>query len=239
MSKIKPILFSTEMVQAIMEGRKTQTRRIIKLPVIENKRYAGGAYIEHKSGERTALEYHGNLPSPFKKGEILWVRESVKILSYKNIGSTYDYVYDYQFESDNTVVNRDKIPQRIVVNHINDLLYPKQYGTWLTKKQKVPNGCLKEMARLFLEVTNVRVERLQDISEDDAIAEGIEIIENEKYGRVFRNYFMGDQEHYFKVPELSFQSLWIKINGRASWDANPWVWVYEFKRVEKPQNFLS
>jgi len=90
----------------------------------------------------------------------------------------------------------------------------------------------KEAARFFLKVTNVRVERLQDISEEDAIAEGIEP------GEIgFKSY---NSKNIFEVDALwSFQNLWQSINAKKHpWKSNPWVWVYEFKRIEKPENFL-
>ena len=99
----------------------------------------------------------------------------------------------------------------------------------------------KKRARIFLEVTNVRVERLKDIYEEDAISEGID-----KKGDLYFNYFeskllgIGLQKEYFykEIPKVSFMSLWSKINGEDSWKANPWVWVYEFKVVEKPKDFI-
>ena len=99
----------------------------------------------------------------------------------------------------------------------------------------------KKRARIFLEVTNVRVERLKDISEEDAISEGID-----KKGDLYFNYVESEgyfkksfpKEYFYKeIPKVSFMSLWAKINGIDSWIANPWVWVYEFKVVEKPKDF--
>ena len=99
----------------------------------------------------------------------------------------------------------------------------------------------KKRARIFLEVTNVRVERLKDISEEDAISEGID-----KKGDLYFNYVESEgyfkksfpKEYFYKeIPKVSFISLWAKINGIDSWIANPWVWVYEFKVVEKPKDF--
>src|SRR5690606_17756762 len=139
------------------------------------------------------------------KGDVFWVRETWKKSPQKCTWQEYSYKANYP-------------------NVLSEL------GSWRPSIHMPKEAC-----RIFLEVTNVRVERLRDISESDAIAEGIEVINNEKFGRVFKHYFMGNQEHYFKVPELSFQSLWQSINGKNSWEANPWVWVYDFKRVEKPE----
>lgn len=82
----------------------------------------------------------------------------------------------------------------------------------------------REACRLFLKVTDVRAERLQDITEQDAIAEGISL---HKYG--YRDYLDWDSHH--TDPKESFRSLWISINGKDSWDQNPWVWVYQFEKL--------
>ena len=100
----------------------------------------------------------------------------------------------------------------------------------------------KKAARLFLKIINIRVERLFEISEKDAIAEGVEckIVENMKE---YRAYLVKESEHVFgknsypDTPECSFLELWEKINGNESVNSNPWVWVIEFERVEKPENF--
>jgi hypothetical protein len=81
-------------------------------------------------------------------------------------------------------------------------------------------------SRITLEVTGVRVERLQDISDADAKNEGIEVCEG---GAM--DYFANDYAQGF-TPKASFRSLWESLNGDSSWDANPWVWVVAFKRVE-------
>ena len=121
----------------------------------------------------------------------------------------------------------------------------------------------KEAARIFLKVTNVRCERLQDISEEDAIAEGIDRFENSLFNETrYRDYTDGKRrdKDFNRYPEIakqvgyshyggnpwpdwcdpitSFQSLWQSINAKKHpWKFNPWVWVYEFERIEKPENF--
>lgn len=98
----------------------------------------------------------------------------------------------------------------------------------------------KAACRLFLEITNIRVERLQDISEDDAIREGIKSeIFTPNSEKCYYFYPCNDlrDDSYIDLPKTSFYSLWQSINGPESWDENPWVWVIEFKRVNKPENF--
>lgn len=234
MKNFKPILFSTAMVQAILNLLKTQTRRIIKVPteftfknLYTTRRVWDSTKEENPNPIKTvavfldALGEEFPVKSKYQVGDILWVRETwcptgSEEYLHKETGRPYFYKAD-----------------------VKDLKAIKEIMQEFGYKWKPSIFMPKAACRIFLEVTNLRVERLQDIIGTDAVAEGIEVIENEKYGRVFKHYFMGDQEHYFKVPELSFKTLWQSINGHDSWDANPWVWVYDFKRIENPENFLS
>ena len=208
---IKPILFSTEMVQAILEGRKTQTRRIIKpqpkegiiTTAFDFKKgfYASKIKIEENPDR---FEITKLFKPKYQTGDILWVRESFAKPPIYAFGVKYIYKAGFN----------------------------ESICGW-----KPSIHMPKEAARIFLEVTNVRVERLQDISEDDAIAEGIEIIDYaESILAVFKNYNLKEKKGTL-YPRLSFRTLWEKINGEDSWNANPWVWVYEFKVVEKPKDF--
>ena len=101
----------------------------------------------------------------------------------------------------------------------------------------------KEACRLFLKIKNIRVERLQDITQEDAIAEGIGswVEERMKSKPVHYQIYWtepGDESMYSSCPILSFESLWKSINGVQNWDANPWVWVIEFEKCDRPENFL-
>jgi hypothetical protein len=179
MQKIRPILFSTPMLQAILEGRKTMTRRLVKDPI---KQWA----IDGEKNE----QYMNRLStqSPNQIGDILWVRETFNT-NWNNTG--FIYRADEQYPAKNT-------------------------NFW--------KPCLfmpKQACRIWLEVTNVRLERLQDISEMDAIAEGVIRLNEDD------------------IPTYLFQKLWQSINGANSWEEDPWVWVYEFKQVEMPINFLN
>ena len=211
---IKPILFSTEMVQAILEGRKTQTRRIIKpqpkegiiTTAFDFKKgfYASKIKIEENPDR---FEITKLFKPKYQTGDILWVRESFAKPPIYAFGVKYIYKAGFN----------------------------ESICGW-----KPSIHMPKEAARIFLEVTNVRVERLKDISEEDAIAEGID-----KKGDLYFNYFESKllgkglpKEYFYKeISKVSFMSLWSKINGIDSWKANPWVWVYEFKVVEKPKDF--
>lgn len=87
-------------------------------------------------------------------------------------------------------------------------------------------------SRILLEITAVRVERLQDISEADAIAEGVEPFRDFLPAGHWKRYHDGATNGYVDCPIASYASLWTTINGAGSWAANPWVWVVEFKRVQ-------
>ena len=213
-TQYKPILFSTEMVQAILEGRKKLTRRTQGLEII-NKNPDDwfldglkilGRFIFHNLKSKEEIQ----IKPKFEIGDILWVRETWQ-----------------------TTWNENKKSW--------DTIYKADGGYWIDDdgimKWKPSIYMPKEAARIFLEVSNVRVERLKDISEEDAIEEGIEIIHYaENILPVFRNYLLKEKKGTLN-PRLSFRTLWEKINGEDSWDANPWVWVYEFKVVEKPKDF--
>lgn len=169
----KPILFSTEMVKAILEGRKTQTRRIVKDIVTAIK--PGTSPIQYKG---------------INKGDILWVRET--------FGETLD-------ENANTI-----------------FYYKADHDVW--DKYKPSIHMPKEAARLFLKVTNVRVERLIDISEEDAMAEGV----------LFTWY---DEKRNIKIEAAKsiFLRLWKEIYPKS--ENNPFVFVYEFEVMDKPKDF--
>jgi hypothetical protein len=92
-------------------------------------------------------------------------------------------------------------------------------------------------SRIQLEITNVRVERLNDISEQDAKAEGIEVVGGPTSCCPYRNYRIGkvgEMSLHCSAPSRSFMTLWESINGAGSWNENPWVWVVEFKKIENP-----
>lgn len=236
-SRFKPILFSTPMVQAILEGRKTQTRRIIDLPkgINVSDFYSGDKGFLTTKGFfqlilKTDFEKAITLFPKYKIGDILWVRETFGVHEGSVQGS---YAYSEGEEV--------KFPPHFLQNGIRRCIdfkadYPKSSLKW-----KPSIFMPKEACRIFLKVTDVRVERLQDISEEDAIAEGIGIA---RWTNNFINYM--NHENSFdknstylglKGAICSFWSLWEKINGEKSWEENPFVWVYTFERIERPHDF--
>lgn len=202
-AKEHPILFSTPMVQAILEGRKTQTRRIVKFP------------LRHPEYELRIGEGETAPPVCFCKysvGDILWVRETwgrIQPTHATPDGRPYDGWFTFKADYE------DEKPGWEEGNYI--------FSGW-----KPSIHLPRKVCRLFLEVENIKVERLHDISEEDAISEGVE--QNRD----------GSWHDYIEPNRLcqdaakpSFHSLWMKINGEKSWQSNPWVWVISFKPILK------
>jgi hypothetical protein len=201
--KERPILFQGAMVRALLDGSKTQTRRMVKdlpsWPITEicqcrDKWMPNGPA---SSGVGMAAG-HWRLCPYGQPGDRLWVRETHSPMGDTQSPSSCWYRADREY------------PQ--VRKWIPSIHMRRQYS------------------RILLEVVSVRVERLNDCSAADAIAEGIRRID-EGFERWHPD--PADTEHTgtTKDPVLSYRGLWESINGAGSWDANPWVWVVEFKRV--------
>jgi len=192
--KERPILFSAQMIRAILEGRKTQTRRIIK-----------PAPGDHPDDDGSVLY---RCPYGYK-GDRLWVRES---FSYHLLDDGFWYW------ADGNVADKD------------------------CTKPKPSIHMPRRASRISLEVTKVRVERLREISEDDAKAEGVRIpvsTEGCKPGMgvplmdLCSPYWVSggkrSTDHAFRCE---YAVLWDEINGKGSWAKNPWVWVIEFRTLK-------
>ncbi|MCK9220243.1 MAG: hypothetical protein M0P47_09370 [Bacteroidales bacterium] len=187
----KPILFSTTMVQAILEGRKTMTRRIIKPQPDGRGLRTTSVFFEDWHGKEVKTKY--------KKGDVLWVRENF----YKCIDNN-DRVYYAATEKPTDTPKRH---------------YKLKPCIYLPRAD----------ARIFLKITDVKVERLRDISNGDAVREGIKRLP--EVGNHYPDY--ENKDGIFVTPKGSFSSLWTSINGSGSWDANPWIWVISFERINK------
>jgi hypothetical protein len=225
--KERPILFSTPMVKAILEGRKTQTRRILKanfhpdtFRVTLMDTTDGVIAIPRDDSDRMLGE---RVKCPYGKiGDRLWVRET-----WGDVTGAFqdaDELRNVAFKADESVWNC--YGQMVYLEQ----LY--QSGIYVDKWR--PSIFMpKFAARLWLEITNVRVERLQDISEADAQAEGCrnksDVIGSEHVSGYWGN---GQPSAYSRYAyKTTFQLLWYSINGQESWDANPFVWVIEFKKL--------
>ena len=244
---IKPILFNTEMVRAILDGRKSYTRRMIK-PQPQSRlcyTYAGGNCGTWGYPSKTAYEDWGDeykLPEditdeelkrrwnpPYHTDDILYVRETWQCWRAHRYEATADIRFRaggdevrLQFANGNT----DSINRLDYDTFIHKWF--SHYGEW-----KPSLFMPKEAARIWLKVTDVRIERLQDVTEDGAKAEGaidnrgfIHSPENE-YDRIHTA-----REHFIKIWNSTIKKFDI---DRYGWDANPWVWVIKFERCEKPK----
>ena len=201
--KERPIIFSAPMVRALLSGEKTQTRRAMKLKPHQQieERDDGTPWPWMHDGERDADAW---LSCPYgQPGDRLWVRESWSPDPPDVDGWGYTAWAGCREGQIAGVPERFRHPR--FCNYAADWLHgPIRW----TPSIHMPRWA----SRITLEVTSVRVERLQDISEADAAAEGV--------------HTDPDCPAYD-----AYQALWEQINGKGSWDANPWVWVLDFKHV--------
>ena len=200
---IKPILFNTEMVRAILDGRKSCTRRLVKpepqgyFEVSEEP-----LYIYDTDGNQ------GKITPPYQPSDILYVRESYSEL-------TFGYVYKADGEN---------------IDHLGNVI-----------KWHPSIHMPKEAARIWLKVTDVRVERLQEITEEQACMEGTDPWDEACYENNGWHPTLSDPDSGGDPNMIDgFHKLWnstIKKSDldRYGWDANPWVWAIEYERCEKPE----
>ena len=204
--KERPILFSGAMVRALLAGTKTQTRRVVKQQPIPDSRFAGGWKVVGKGGEESAtcsplVAHHSPYGQP---GDRLWVRETFARVD----GQTRPWIEtDYKA----TYTHGDRLGDSLGI----------------TKKWSPSIHMPRHASRITLEITSVRVERLQNISEADALAEGIPSIDTPGAWTLP----IPANPNLTAIYLGTFCKLWEDINGPGSWDANPWVWVIEFKRL--------
>lgn len=214
------ILFKPEMIQAIEDGRKTMTRRIIK-PQPKHVGYVNGINYDwvwkdlcfSEDGLRSLFPLAA---APYRPGDRLYVKEGFRATYDADLGTCVEYRLDGTLRK----------PE-----------FPSEAIGWKWEQDSISVDCHrwssplfmpKWAARIWLEVTEVKVERVQEISENDACAEGVLPVTEpitEPNGLRHRAY----RREY----SYNFEKLWIKINGQQSWDANPWVWVYKFRRIER------
>lgn len=205
-TKARPILFSGPMVQAILDGRKTQTRRIVK-PQPTGEFFGPKAYrpsVSNRSGDlQPGPEQFGifdtcgewSIRCPYGcPGDRLWVRETWMEFDADHRISDARYAYRASTTKDGEAMRQEYIKCGRKYQWRPSIFMPR------------------DACRIHLEIRNVAVERLHEIDEEDAIAEG-----SSAAGQL--------------TAVNRFTNLWVKINGEGSFDANPWVWVIEFRRV--------
>ncbi len=247
-TKERPIIFNTEMVKAILDGRKTQTRRVIKPNEVWGiEWFAGDIQCQDLQSSYVELKYMESIGDDGKKvpaqwcvysnecpeegciplgqlygapGDRLWVRETYRPIYFQ--GGTTGDIIEYSYKAS---------PQRF-----------SDYDAKWKPSIHMPHSA----SRITLEIKNIRTERLQDISEEDAIAEGVtpncsliagaqacvgcgDECENKNE---YIHYGRSGEDFPAQSAKESFQSLWGSISGEKSWKENPWVWVIEFKMLE-------
>jgi hypothetical protein len=205
--KEHPILFSTPMVQALLEGRKTMTRRVVKPQPPDDHPFslcdARGCCAWGETGDEGDGWWpkDGAIRCPYGTiGDRLWVRETfTETTPTEPLNRKYVYKTDY-----------DGIHNSTMFKWKPSIFMPRA------------------ASRIMLEITNVRVERLNGISDQDATAEGVS---NEVYRYDDWKHHVGKDWMAHRIPLMNYAHLWESINGKGSWKENPWIWIIEFKRI--------
>lgn len=237
--KERPILFSGPMVRAILDGRKTQTRRVINpQPLLEtdalrdvpgeNRWWAAWIDSEEEFGvtyKPLGSDQQHEWACPYGvPGDRLWVRETWALIGALLI----DPCLNYRADNSQRPINHHK-------THA-DMWYPAGSNQWIDGEtlMKVPDKdgwrpsifMPRWASRITLEITDVRVQRVQEISEEDARAEGCGAVDYASGRECILDPALGSYR-------LHFHSLWDSINGKKyPWALNPWVWALTFRRVQ-------
>lgn len=224
--KEKPILFSVPMVQAILAGRKTQTRRIMKPQPIDQGNdcwfYGDDVYISKEElASHLFHEVYGNNGTPYGSvyngfGDRLWVRERFWQKGHSSASWDENGEWDGRWSWHQKVRFDKPVESEPVEWRCRPSIHMPRWAS-----------------RINLELVDVEAEQLRDISDDDAIAEGIEPVSQLGVLRVCGWKDYSGATPGFMSPRDSFRTLWESINSDPafSWSANPWLWVLKFKRV--------
>ncbi len=206
--QMKPILFNTEMVKAILDGRKSVTRRVVKPPALDRLIIGGNGKLLGSFDPGVSGEVYPTVDDcTYHPGEILYVRET-----YFEYKGHYYYKADEKDETLDALLSSPSLKWRPSIH--------------------MP----KEAARLFLRVTDVRVERLQSIRLLEILREGVHVLQKLKeYG-----YEMSEDD----IGRLEYKCCWDSTIKKTDlpiygWNANPWVWVIEFERISKEEAFKN
>ncbi|EKS8533925.1 hypothetical protein AAIP97_003385 [Klebsiella pneumoniae] len=235
--KERGMIFNGEMVRAILDGRKTQTRRImapqpaddIERGIFPNPEVIGWkSSRRHKHGSTTAHFCHYGKP-----GDRIWVRETWGVVShaFSDDGLMIDWVPDRPATAIHEMPFGNGYYSGYAIYAADgDFTWGDDDGYEDGRSCWKPSIHMPRAAsRILLEITDVRVERLNAISEEDATAEGVP-----PAGSLLPDYpgtFLTPKGD-FATAKVAFQRLWESIYGAENWQANPWVWVIEFKRIE-------
>lgn len=209
---IKPILFSGSMVRAILAGKKTQTRRVVKPPF----ELLPNGYLVRPDGHGGRF---GPYPAPYQPGDTLWVRETWREWDERDVEGVDDDPESFREWTPPT--------EPLSACFRADCGELEEEDREAGLKWRPSIFMPKHHCRLFLKVTGVRVQRLQDITVEDILAEGLSTTARE-------------HDACCHLRE-QWEELWDSINAARGFgfDTNPWVWVYEFKRTHKPEGWPS
>lgn len=202
---MKGILFRPDMIKAIVEGRKTQTRRLDGLKEINQEPDSWELSGFNKGGLPDFGVFHfwsiNNKELPvvtakprYRVGEVVYIKEAWAV------NPTYDDL------------KPSEIPSPAFVTYLND-----RHNVVLVGRNRSPLFMPEWAARHFIQITGVRSERLNQITEEDAIAEGI----------------LPEESPFDAPPAMRYATLWDSLNPKVKWETNPFVWVYSFKKVER------
>jgi hypothetical protein len=240
---MKSILFTPGNVKAIYDGLKWQTRRKINHfgNELHYDKLLGDWGLSDKPKHIEGVNWEWTLQTELDDNRMFKLKCPYKVSDILYVKETWAY-------QEPVTGSGEEIPDW--VNYIYKVDNPSP--DWRNGKWKSPLFMPEKSARLFIEITNVRVEKLQDISEQDAITEGVQMVNYDiapsayndmqgDWGAGYRDYMTDDfapnaEYPYVMTAKESYQTLWESIHGPGSWNLNPWVFTYDFKRVEKPKN---
>lgn len=226
MDRVLPILFNTDMVQAILDGRKTVTRRALKHPF---EVHPNGFITKPRGNERLC-----HYTPPYQTDDILYVRETWRVGAWDIHNQMIAFDYKDGTCGELVHIHDRKLFERLVDQSREDARKARcEYNgvDFVWEKGKSP--CRwhpsihmpKQAARIWLKVTDVRVERLHDMTLDDFLAEGV----------VIRPEAFNDPENAYIQARSEFARIWDSTIRESQTDLNPYVWVIEFERCEKPE----
>lgn len=211
---MKGIIFTEPNFHLTVQGIKKQTRRIVQVPkgavgVQVQTRAIDGAFwgcYALNENERTINPKTGQewvINPRYKVGETVYLKEP-----YIITGQTYEYEYLHENKTDIACIKRNG-------GYKNKLFMPEI------------------AARYFIKITNVRAERLQDISEEDCINEGIKVGRCGNESKWMKAFYMEEDNQPYITARRAYEMLINKINGKDTWQSNPWVWVYEYELIKQ------
>lgn len=213
---MKKIMFNDKigLTQAVLEGRKTMTRRIITHPSKFRGQNVCGYYVCRKpSGEVTEVCMYDEDERMIDEGQIF---------SKYQVGEVVDIAQSYK-DSGYDPDSLDRHPKDLSIRGLM-----KDSAGWNNKMFVKSYAC-----KHHIKITNVKVERLQDISDEDCLKEGIyEDSGDDEFPPSIFYEFEGNKDDGFDTPRKAFTALIDKVSGKGTWESNPFVWVYEFKLID-------